>query len=100
MCLTVERAGQPMKWWALGMAGLRGEPDEMRMTEVERGDDLPKEAPGFLWRQAALLHEVIEQFTTRNVLHHEVSDKDQRESHWLWLLVCWERKKRDDSRRP
>lgn len=42
------------------------------MTEVQRRDDLPKEFARLLGRQAALLHQIVEQLAAGHVLQHQV----------------------------
>ena len=42
------------------------------MTEVKRGDNLPKESSGFLRSQPTFLDEVVEEFPARDVLQHQV----------------------------
>lgn len=42
------------------------------MAEVQSGDNLPKKASGFLRREAALLHQVVEKLSSRNVFQDKV----------------------------
>ena len=44
----------------------------MAVAEVQGGDDLPEELAGLLGREAALLHQVVEQLSARHVLQHQV----------------------------
>lgn len=47
----------------------------MRVTEIQRGDNLPEELPRLLGRESSLFHEIVEQLTTGNVLQHQISAK-------------------------
>ena len=44
----------------------------MAVTEVKRGDNLPKESSCFLRSQPTFLDEVVEEFPARDVLQHQV----------------------------
>ena len=44
----------------------------MAVTEVEGGDYLSEEPPGFLWRESSFLDEIIEQFSAGNVFQDQV----------------------------
>ena len=44
----------------------------MTVTEIQSRDNLPKKSPRFLGREAALLDEVVEQFSPTHVLQHQV----------------------------
>ena len=47
------------------------------MAEVQSGDNLPKKASGFLRREAALLHQIVEKLSSRNVFQDEVPGEEQ-----------------------
>lgn len=53
----------------------------MRVAEIQRGDDLPKELPCLLWRESALFHQIVEQLAAGNVLQHQISV-------YVWISVC------------
>lgn len=61
----------------------------MRVTEIQRGDDLPEELPRLLWRKAALLHQIIEQLTTGNVLQHQISAKLYHFIFFFWAIILF-----------
>ena len=48
--------------------------DGVAVAEVECGDDLAEEAARLLGREAALLHQVVEQLAARHVLKHQVPE--------------------------
>ena len=52
------------------------------MAEVQSGDNLPKKASGFLRREAALLHQVVEKLSSRNVFQDKVP-AGRRKGHAL-----------------
>lgn len=50
-------------------------PNVMSMAEIKGGNNLPEEAPGFLWRKATLFHQIIEQFAAANMFQNQISSK-------------------------
>ena len=54
--------------------------DGVAVAEVEGGDDLAEEAARLLGREAALLHQVVEQLPAGHVLQHQVPETDMKDN--------------------